>query len=220
MAISNFQLEDRTSDIQGSTEPLSPWVKRLVSVALIYHLLALVVGPFTFSTALGVGAAAPLAESTMSWFSRYSHLDFAYLNHGYYFFAPDPGPSHLIEYQIIPQAGSSERPFVSRSPDLERQWPRLLYHRHFMLSEWLHNNFVPNQPPEAARSDPAFMADWRVRRQLYERTKLSFENHLRKLHNAADVDVVRIEHRPPMLYEKLERELPLNDPSLYVSLPG
>lgn len=55
-----------------------------------------------------------------------------YLSHGYRFFAPDPGPSHLLVYRLhYPDGRVLER----RLPDPQRHWPRLLYHRWFMLSE-------------------------------------------------------------------------------------
>ncbi|MFN5320625.1 MAG: hypothetical protein ACK49R_10655 [Planctomycetota bacterium] len=57
-----------------------------------------------------------------------------YLSHGYRFFAPDPGPSHLLVYRLhYPDGEVRERKF----PDAEKLSPRLRYHRWFMLSETL-----------------------------------------------------------------------------------
>ena len=54
-----------------------------------------------------------------------------FLNHGYHFFAPDPGASTLIAWEI-PRDGDA--PVVGRFPDVSIR-PRLLYHRYFMLAE-------------------------------------------------------------------------------------
>ncbi len=60
------------------------------------------------------------------------YLNLLYLNHGYEFFAPDPNGSNLIRYQIRDSGG---REIASgQIPDLSKQWPRLLYHRHMMLA--------------------------------------------------------------------------------------
>jgi len=58
-----------------------------------------------------------------------------YLSHGYRFFAPDPGPSHLLVYRLhYPDGEMRERKF----PDAGKISPRLRYHRWFMLSETLY----------------------------------------------------------------------------------
>lgn len=60
------------------------------------------------------------------------YLDVLYLNHGYNFFAPDPMPAKLISYEIEKEDGTK---IEGTFPDLKTQWPRLLYHRYFMLAE-------------------------------------------------------------------------------------
>ena len=72
-----------------------------------------------------------LSQETAQTFRPY--LELLYLNHGYKFFAPDPGrSSRLIRYELeLPDGTTVEGIF----PDRERYWPRLRYHRHFMLSE-------------------------------------------------------------------------------------
>jgi len=59
------------------------------------------------------------------------YLDGLYLNHGYSFFAPEPGPSFVLKYEVTPAEGE---PIVGRLPDLDEHWPRLLYHRYFMIA--------------------------------------------------------------------------------------
>jgi hypothetical protein len=55
------------------------------------------------------------------------------LNHGYHFFAPDPGPGHIVRYVVSDEQGQTiaEGTF----PDADTYWPRLRYHRHFMLAD-------------------------------------------------------------------------------------
>ena len=67
-----------------------------------------------------------------------------YLNHGYRFFGPDPGPSHLVHFEIT---GVNGEKVEGHFPDRNQQWPRLLYHRWFMLSErvFLEFNFTPDE---------------------------------------------------------------------------
>jgi hypothetical protein len=60
------------------------------------------------------------------------YLDALYLNHGYHFFAPDPAPAHFCEYTVVRGAGDT---ISGRFPDPDEHWPRLRYHRHFMLAE-------------------------------------------------------------------------------------
>ncbi len=60
------------------------------------------------------------------------YLNLLYLNHGYSFFAPEPGGSHLVEYEVVRADGST---VTGRFPELSTHWPRLRYHRHFMLAD-------------------------------------------------------------------------------------
>lgn len=55
-----------------------------------------------------------------------------FLGHGYRFFGPDPGPSHMVVYRFVNQEGEL---IEKRFPDRNQIWPRLMYHRWFMLSE-------------------------------------------------------------------------------------
>ena len=115
------------------------------------------------------------------------------LDHGYFFFAPDPGASHLVRYRA--EFDDGREPIAEMFPDKFKQWPRLLYHRHFMLSEHLHASFVPPQPPPGL--DPLALPDWRSSRGLYEARWEGFRRHLMRVHGADRVTLTRVEHRPP-----------------------
>ncbi len=79
-----------------------------------------------------------------------------FLGHGYRFFAPNPGPSHLVRYEVEFADGRTES---HRFPDTQEQWPRLLYHRHFMVAEQV--NQLASIP-----TDQEFAEELREREQL------------------------------------------------------
>lgn len=203
---------------------LTPRIRTLLSGIILFHLMAVVIAPFSFETVMDTGTPSPLAESAIQVFRPY--VDAMFLNHGYAFFAPDPGPSHLVHYELEFDDGRAAEKGVF--PDLNRQRPRLLYHRHFMLSEQLTANFVPAEPPpKPANADAvpeerlAYLAElesWTRRRQVYEAQWRSFEAHLLATHGARRVTLTRIEHLLITPYDRL-RGRDLRDPELYVPLP-
>ena len=107
------------------SKPLSRCAGGVISVLLILHLVAIASAP------LAMEPASLPAQKVFAFFRPY--LDTAFLNHGYHFFAPEPGPSHLIRYELTLADGRIEEGVF---PDPSEQTPRLNYHRHFMLSEF------------------------------------------------------------------------------------
>jgi hypothetical protein len=123
------------SDVESPELPLAPvvqkpsFVKRMGFVALngwlVMHLFGVVVTPAT---------VGPTSETLISgWRVVAPYLQALYLDHGYHYFAPEPGGSTLIGYSIELEDGST---VSGRFPDVETS-PRLLYHRYFMMSEFL-----------------------------------------------------------------------------------
>ncbi|NOY29101.1 MAG: hypothetical protein GXP28_02665 [Planctomycetes bacterium] len=130
--------------------PWHPAWRWLVSLLLVLHLAAISVAPWNLSTdpALPPGYVAPTGSQPLPprdstvwqqpvvprglhrFFNDY--LNLAYLNHGYQFFAPDPAGSNLIRYQVWDSGGAEIS--AGEFPNLDQQWPRLLYHRHMMLA--------------------------------------------------------------------------------------
>ena len=103
---------------------LSPGVRAVASVLLALHLAAVVSAP------LAGPNPSRLASAMFLLFRPY--LEAAYLNHAYLFFVPEPGPGHLVRYELeMPDGTRREGQFPNRA----EHRPRLLYHRHFMLSE-------------------------------------------------------------------------------------
>src|SRR5262245_23605022 len=69
-----------------------PW-RRVISVVVLLHLTAVALAPFAFAST-SPGVRSPVAAELMRWFRPY--IQFAFLDHGYFFFAPNPGASHLL----------------------------------------------------------------------------------------------------------------------------
>lgn len=120
-------------------------VRLIVSLAILCYLTVVLLGPLSNPIA-SQHFSAPIANAI-------SPIHRAmFLGHGYRFFAPEPGPGHLLIYRGVRGDGSS---FEGQFPDAENHWPRLLYHRWFMLSETIFNEQI-RKPSAAAfelRSD-------------------------------------------------------------------
>jgi len=120
------------------------------------------------------------------------------LANGYRFFAPEPGPSHLVRYEVTLPDGSQEQGLF---PDRRQHKPRLLYHRYFMLSEFINTLENPNVPNERA--------------QAYAK---SYARHLADLHQATQVKLYLRRHFVPRMSEVREGML-LTDKRLYEERP-
>lgn len=180
-----------------------------ISVLVIGHLWAVVGRPFEFATQ-GPFGTSPSASMFFQPVRGYSQ--FAYLDHGYAFFAPEPGPSHFFQAALKPPQG--ER-FERKFPDLSDQWPRLLYHRHFMLAEFLNDVYhPPGEPPAEIAADALAAAQWRQGRKRYEDIRDSILNHLRAEHPRCEVAIRRVEHRQPGLPEFLQDGTSIRDERL------
>lgn len=160
--------------------------RRAVSAVLVLHLTALVIAP------LAVPPTSPLFLTVRTWVRPY--VEAAFLDHGYKFFAPEPGPSHLIRYVVTRSDGTrSEGMFPS--PTEHR--PRLFYHRHFMLSEFV-NSLSP-----AGEDTPLS--------QAYAR---SYAEHLLAVHEGAEVKLYLRRHELPSA-EAVAEGMRLDDARLY-----
>lgn len=116
------------SDVDADASGASWWrrsriVRWAVNAWLMLHLGALLIAPSA------VGPSSDLIHSAWDLFQPY--IQVLYLNHGYHFFAPEPGESTLLAYEAERADGTVIR---GRLPDRSTS-PRLLYHRYFMLTE-------------------------------------------------------------------------------------
>jgi len=148
-----------------------PWLRRVVSLLLALHLLGIFLAPL--ASRPEPTSVSALCESLMRWYQPY--LDTAYLNHGYGFFSPDPGSSLLIRYEVeLPDGGLQQGVL----PDRNEHWPRLLYHRHFMLSS--QSAMMQGLPEGFARHLLYKYQGRRVKLELVEHVPASPENVLNK----------------------------------------
>lgn len=198
-------------------QPIPPGLSRAwkwtISGLVVLQLLAVTAEPFRFFTrsARGTSPAADPARWALA-----PYIELAYLNHGYFFFAPEPGPSHLMECRLeMPDSSQVSITF----PDKRKQWPRLLYHRHFMLAEFLHQLHVPPVDPALVASDAELAEAWQTERSLFERVRDSMSDHVTAKFGAQSTTIQRIEHRLPSDDEVFRERLALDSPTLYVVLP-
>ncbi len=141
------------------------WRKSFGSLLIVIHLLAIAIAP----------ASVPPTSATVQngWLLFQPYLQLAFLNHGYHYFAPDPGPSSLIEYTVVKRDGDR---FWGRIPDRNSIWPRLLYHRHFMLTE-----FYGGLPPAAA--------------DMKQAVAQSYAQQLMHEHDGVSVELAHVVHQ-------------------------
>lgn len=206
-----------------------------ISVAVIIHLAAVFLPPFQFATRVGDGSISPFATALIQPLRPY--IGAMYLDHGYFFFAPNPGPSHLIRYKV--EFDDGRAPIEGQLPNLAQHQPRLKYHRHFMIAEAYNNQFEPPTPPpepsppplnvqqtdrerriqaERRRIHAEALEVWKHRRAQYESMTKSIENHLLKQYGGSKVTLTRVEHRLLTPFEVRELGMKPSDPSTYVNM--
>ncbi len=176
----------------GRTGRPAVWIRVLVSVLLVWHLTAVALAPMSLapSSQLVVNIAQ---QPPMQWY-----LDALYLNHGYHFFAPDPGDGRLIRYEVFDARGGSI--VQGEFPNNKEQWPRLFYHRHFMLADQVGAGL--------SGQDEKYQ-------QFWQRAYLkAYARHLLRLHDGETVRLRWIVHLqlPPDLATEGRK---LNDPESY-----
>ncbi|MFG0264155.1 MAG: hypothetical protein ACF8AM_03270 [Rhodopirellula sp. JB055] len=199
---------------QPDSLPLSRRNRFLISVLLIGMLLAIALPPLAFQ-ARGARGLSPSVGTLLSMVSPVAQM--FYLDRGYAFFAPDPGPSHLIG------ATSESDQTTQVFPNLDDQWPRLLYHRHFMLAEFLNDSYQPALPMEVSQLigpelSPEELQTLRLGRKRYERIADSMVRHLQSI-GKSDVAIQRIEHQLPDFVLFTQENLSLTDERSYIELP-
>ncbi|MEO9935289.1 hypothetical protein [Rhodopirellula bahusiensis] len=195
--------------------PPPPLRKRIVNnFLLIGMLLTMILPPLAFQ-ARGARGLSPSVGALLKVISPMAQ--WLYMDRGYAFFAPDPGPSHLV--LATSDAGKTTQVF----PDLDEQWPRLKYHRHFMLAEFLNDSYQPALPLEVSQLigpelSPEELQTLRLGRKRYERIADSMVRHLQST-GKSDVEIVRLEHQIPDFVLFTQEDLSLTDERSYVELP-
>ncbi len=155
-----------------------------VNAWLLMHLIAIVTAPAT------VGPSSQTARNV--WLAVGPYLQAGYLNHGFHYFAPQPGSSNLVAWTVTLKDGTTKS---GRFPNRDIQ-PRLLYHRHFMLSEFLGN------------ADP----------DLQSVVVRGFARNLCREHNAVSVALSTVRHDLPSM-ERIRAGGQPDDGDLYEEQP-
>ena len=147
---------------------------------LIFHVCAIIVAP---------AAVSPTSELMQSiWRVFQPYLQILYLNNGYHFFAPDPGESTLLSFAAEREDGTVVRNTIPNRGIA----PRLLYHRHFMLTEQM------NSGPE----------------ELEQPWYNSYAQHIGKVYGAKQVTLTRKTHFLPSM-ELVRNGVKLDNPASY-----
>jgi hypothetical protein len=183
--------QDNSSLAPAGKAGLSTSWRVAISAAIVFHLAAVFTGPWSFAP-----LHSRLADDVFRALRPY--IESLALGNGYRFFAPEPGPSHLLHYEMEFADGSRRDGVI---PDLKTEWPRLLYHRHFMLSEFLNSIDSPAAPKGLA--------------QAYAE---GFARHLGLANDAQLVKLSLRRHRLTTMEESLRGVAP-TDPSLYENIP-
>ena len=172
-----------TSGPAPASPPTKGWRRFLrpaVNAWLLVHIAAIIIAP------AAVSPSSDLIQAGWDLFQPY--LQVLDLNHGYHFFAPEPGDSTLLAFEAQRADGTV---IGGRIPNFGIV-PRLLYHRHFMLTEQM------KDAPEALQQE------WLG----------SYAEHLCQKYGAVRVKLKgQIHHLPTM--EMVRAGMRLDDPSSY-----
>jgi hypothetical protein len=151
-----------------------------INLCVILHFSAII------SAAVIIGPAPGYAQAAWKLFHPY--LQALFLNHGFNFFAPEPSPTTLMDFEAVRADGSIVK---ARIPE-RSIWPGLLYQRHLLLTE--HIGVVPE----------GFRDGW------YR----SYARHLCRKYGASKVHLVLLMHFP-MDIEEVREGGRLDDPFTY-----
>lgn len=155
-------------------------IRRAVSAWLVFHLAAIIIAP------AAVPPSSELVQDICRYFQPY--LGVLYLDHGYHFFAPEPAESTLLAYEAERPDGTVVR---GRIPD-RATWPRLLYHRYFMLTEHMSDADEEDAPA------------WHE----------SYANHIARAERATRVGLIQQTHNLPTM-DRVRGGGRLDDPESY-----
>ena len=160
-------------------------VRLFASVVILLYLLAVALPPLA-----GPPPASELANVILQPFRPL--VGVFSLSHGYRFFAPNPGPGHSIRWTITTAGGSTLKGVI---PDAETDWPRLLYHRRFMIPEKIAALVPPLLAPAEIRREAT--RDWQPFAE-------DIATHLLTKHSGQEVTLELIEHYLPDTFELKE----------------
>ena len=208
----NEVMSPRTSQSTKDRTEWGPRKRQLATCLLLVHLAAVFIAPWS------APPPSPLiAQSLAELLAPYHSL--AYLNHGYRFFAPNPGPSHIVSYEMTMSDGQTR---TGRIPDPGHHWPRLLYHRHFMMTETLFTTWsqIETVPTDVSIPD----GDRRIidqrneyAQRLIDQMSEGIAKQLMVRHDGTAVELILQEHSIPYPQDVLAGQQ-LDAKELYIDL--
>ena len=167
------------SDVDPPRDPgWSRPAKLAASLLIVTYLATVIVPPLA-----GPPPASDLARTVMGPLLPLVHA-FA-LDHGYRFFAPNPGPGHSIRWHVSLPDGSTASGSI---PDRDGDWPRLLYHRRFMVAEKIADAIPPADLPEEIH---------REARETWEPLVRGVARHVLDVTSGTAVRLEMVEHYLP-----------------------
>ncbi|MCU0711511.1 MAG: hypothetical protein MUC43_05595 [Pirellula sp.] len=209
----------------GSSGTLArPWQFLLLGL-IGFHLIAVFAEPFHFFSRSPVqsGADADLLRNVTR-----PYAQFMFLDHGYFFFAPNPGPGHLLRVMTddaplqfpLPQERFNVNPYDGMLfPDRNRHKPRLLYHRYLMFAEFFNSRFAPpDLDPELAK-DSLIKKSWTNDRAIYTSLVRAVSENVKQETKKPFARVDRLEREIPDRISTLQQKVRISDPRWIQILP-
>ena len=99
----------KPNESDETNAPIAPWLKLCLSIVLVVYLAIVLLGPLS-NPISSQHLSLPLAKTV-----RPAH-EALFLGHGFRFFGPDPGPSHIVRYTITTANNQS---ITGKFPDRE-----------------------------------------------------------------------------------------------------
>lgn len=212
----------RGDTFQSQVTLARPW--QFVLLGLVcFHLLAVFGEPFHFFSRSPVqsGADAELLRGVTR-----PYAQFMFLDHGYFFFAPNPGPGHVLRVMSddSPLALSPERFNVNPYdgilyPDRNRHKPRLLYHRYLMFAEFFNSRYAPPELAPELEKDPLIKRSWTNDRAIYTSLVRNVSDKVKQSTQKPFVRVDRLEREIPDRVSTVQQKVRISDPRWIQILP-
>lgn len=199
-----------------------PWQFLWLGV-ISFHLVAVFAEPFHFFS------RSPVQSGADAEFLRRAtrpYAQFMFLDHGYFFFAPNPGPGHLLRVMAddaplpIPVDRFRVNPHEGvLLPDRNRDKPRLVYHRYLMFADFVNARFTPAElAPELAK-DPYIQKSWSRDRAIYTQLVRAVSDKVKRETQQPYVRVDRLEREIPDRLSTLQQQVRISDPRWIQILP-
>ena len=161
------------------------WQRSIVSLAICAYLVVVVLPPLA-----GPPPASLLADRLLQ--PVRPVVGALALGHGYRFFAPNPGPGHSFRWSVQMPDGTSRSGSI---PDAKSDWPRLLYHRRFMLPEKIASLVpLPGAPMEVVRNA----------KREWQPIVMDIAAHILEQEQGSQVELTLVEHYLPTPDEVLQ----------------